>query len=458
MKKSSVKMLLIPLAVALGVVLPAWSGVRTPQAVDDPRGGPDPQGVSAGIFSLAASQACPGCVITEFRREPVVDNIVHYRLKVRIGPGPYDVIGLHRVVKEKRPFVPAQTRDGLFLLHGSVFGFEAAFLGNLTTGMMPPSHAMPVYLAKNGWDVWGMDLGWVFTPAGETDFSSYADWGLAKEVSQIRSGLAFARAGRGLTTGDWAPMNYMAWSYGAFLGYILLEDEAQMPEPQRLVKGFVIADIAFKIGDESARQTFCDWAALYHQMQDSGIYGDGSAAIFSTLGSLAIADPQGESPILPPLNNAQAILYFGAAPGIYLPYPSSFHLVAGTFGPDGMPTGLQYLQPDYFTHFALGAAPWAPTLTGVEQLDIWCGQVDSPFDDHLADITVPVLYLGAAGGVGETGIYSTTLLGSRDVTSLVVRAWPEGQEPMDVGHIDLFNADNAQDLVWQPVLNWLKRH
>ena len=39
-------------------------------------------------------------------REPVVGDIVHYSFKVRVGSGRYDIIGLHRVVKEKAPYRP----------------------------------------------------------------------------------------------------------------------------------------------------------------------------------------------------------------------------------------------------------------------------------------------------------------------------------------------------------------
>jgi hypothetical protein len=46
-----------------------------------------------------------------------------------------------------------------------------------------------------------------------------------------------------------------------------------------------------------------------------------------------------------------------------------------------------------------------------------CNELDLPYDDHLAEVKVPILYVGARGGFGEYGVYSTTLLGSRDVTA-----------------------------------------
>ena len=79
-----------------------------------------------------------------------------------------------------------------------------------------------------------------------------------------------------------------------------------------------------------------------------------------------------------------------------------------------------------------------------------------PYDDHLAEVKAPVLYVGARGGFGEYGVYSTTLLGSRDVTTHVVTLLPE--QPLDFGHSDLFWADNARTEVWEPIYNWVHSH
>lgn len=74
---------------------------------------------------------------------------------------------------------------------------------------------------------------------------------------------------------------------------------------------------------------------------------------------------------------------------------------------------------------------------------LFCGRIQLPFDDHLAKVRVPVLELGAAGGFGTKADYSTTLVGSKDVTRLVVRLLPGGQEATDFGYVDLWQARNA---------------
>ena len=59
---------------------------------------------------------------------------------------------------------------------------------------------------------------------------------------------------------------------------------------------------------------------------------------------------------------------------------------------------------------------------------------------------------------GEYGIYTTTLLGSTDVTTHVVSLVPAEARLFDFGHADLFLATDAPVLVWQPILSWLQTH
>ena len=78
--------------------------------------------------------------------------MAEYSFKVRVGAGPYDEIGVHRVVKEIAPNVPAHASRAVFFAHGDIWNFRAAFL----TG----AKSIPVFLAENGVDVWGIDFRW----------------------------------------------------------------------------------------------------------------------------------------------------------------------------------------------------------------------------------------------------------------------------------------------------------
>ena len=69
---------------------------------------------------------------------------------------------------------------------------------------------------------------------------------------------------------------------------------------------------------------------------------------------------------------------------------------------------------------------------------------------------VPVLYIGAAGGVGSLGLYTTTQVSSKDVTAFVVANGTEREN--EYGHADLLFAASAETRAWQPLAAWLRAH
>jgi len=65
------------------------------------------------------------------RQHRITDDVYHYSWQVRVGPGPFDVVGLHRVVKERSPNRPIRTRKSVFMLHGDFKDFAGCFLPGL---------------------------------------------------------------------------------------------------------------------------------------------------------------------------------------------------------------------------------------------------------------------------------------------------------------------------------------
>jgi hypothetical protein len=391
-------------------------------------------------------------------RQPLLNGIVHYSFKVRVGRGPYDVIGLHRVVKESRPYCPIKTKKNIFLQHGDGVGF-VKFLFGFESPSTPDDQSFAIFLARNGVDVWGIDHGWILVPMETTDFSFMAGWGMQREIDDLRIGLAVARASRLLTGSGCGKMNLLGYSSGVFTGYAYLNAETQFPESARNVGGFIAADCPYKDNDESNRAGACATAASLKSLIDSGTYVDtASGYLFLLMGQLARTDPDGESPVVPGATNRQAVLYLGAATHLFAPFPPFWHYWAGTFDESGVPTGLQYTTYDGMLDFLAIASPYEPLGFEYDVYSIWCDELDVPFDDHLANITVPVFYVGAAGGLGVTGLYATTLLGSSDVSSLIVKLHPDDEIALDFGHIDLFTAGNAQALAWTPILGWIQNH
>ncbi len=419
-------------------------------------------GGACSLARLTRGDLPAGCLASAVTRRPLAGDVVEYSATLRVGPGPHDVIGLHRVTRERAPFVPLAARRAVLLAHGDAWGFDAAFLANLATPGAAPDHAFPVFLARHGIDVWGIDFRWTLVPAATTDFAFMQDWGLATDVHDLGIALAVARAARLLEGDGTAKLFLLGWSRGGQTGYAYLDAETQVPGFLRQVRGFIPVDIFWKTDQEDLRQAACARAAGDRWALDTGTYQNASGQLFSTLGSLALTAPSAPSPILPGLTDREAALLAGSATFELLPPGQSFvpfyHFVGGTFAADGRPTGLSDTPERAWFDFERGASPYEPTRILLDGEETLCEQVDVPFDDHLGEIRVPVFYLGVGGGFGEYGLYTTTLLGSTDVTTRVVRRLPPAERALDLGHADIWNATAAPSLFWQPILDWIASH
>ncbi|HYU32016.1 MAG TPA: hypothetical protein VEW48_07625 [Thermoanaerobaculia bacterium] len=420
----------------------------------------------------AAQSTCPvaeslmfgstgSCLASDVQRRVLTGNIVEYTFDLRLGPGPYDVVTVHRVARESARFQPVPTDDSVFLLHGDIWGFRAAFLAD-------PARNLPVFLARNGVDVWGIDQRWIRVPAGETDFTFMKNWGFTHDIGDLYIALGVARGVRVATGDGLSRMHLLGWSRGGMIGYAYLNAESQLPPGLRNVAGFIPVDIYVKTNDEGFRQAACRRSAAQEAAWDAGQYQNASGALVQTIATLAATSPSGASPVFPGLTNHQAALLTGEATFVIFPPDQQpvpfYHFTGGTFAaapaPSGLPvpTGLLYTPEPTFMALLQGAAPDQPTRQLADAELVICDEEDVPFDDHLDDITNPVLYMGAGGGFGEYGIYTTTLLGSTDVTVRVVDLTPPDQRLFDFGHADLFLGTDAKTLVWRPILNWIRAH
>lgn len=396
-----------------------------------------------------------GNYLVSSSRTMVTGDIAHYAWQVRVGAGPHDIIGIHRVVKERSPCRPVRTRLNVFLQHGDGVGF-VKFLYGAMAPSVPDEQAFAVFLAQNGVDVWGIDQGWVLVPGETTDFSFMENWGMQRAINDLGVGLAVARASRLITGSGGGKMNLLGYSSGVFTGYAYLNAETQRPELLRNVSGYIPVDCPYKDNDESNLAGAQGTAAYYQSILDSGTYVDQNAGgLFLALGQLGQSDPDGASPIWPGATNLQAALYICSATYLLAPFPPAWHYMAGVFDETGTPTGLQYTTVDGMLDFLTLAAPYEAVRFEYDVYSIWGGATDVPWDDHVAEIDVPLLYVGAAGGLGRSGLYMTTLVGSADVSSVIAQLYPDSEVALDFGHIDIFTAQNAQGLVWAPILNWL---
>ncbi len=405
--------------------------------------------------SCAPELAATGCLVGEVERVQRSGDVHEYRFKMKVGPGEHDVIGLHRVVRESAPWTPVRAAKSVFLVHGDAWGFDGVYTPFAT------------FLASGGVDVWGIDLRWVNVPAGTTDFRFMKGWNLGMHVHDVRTGLAVARTVRWAGGGEGGRMNLLGWSRAALVAYATANLETRLPPALRHVGGLIPVDMVLEYAPEDgllreracARHARALVAYRNNHQYEGGLLGPAPGLMLQTVGTLAASHPGGNE-LSPSLTNRQLALVLGAATftnGDALTPVPFYHLVGGPFdAAPPLPTGLTWTPESAFFSLLQRAAPYQGFAEVVESEALLCGAPDLPYDDHLADISVPVLYVGAAGGFGTQGLHGLSLLGSTDRTVRLVRFFPDEARAQDYGHADLFLATNAAEEVWTPILQWIQ--
>ena len=154
----------------------------------------------------------------------------------------------------------------------------------------------------------------------------------------------------------------------------------------------------------------------------------------------------------PGLTNLQAAL--GIATYEYAEgFP--YHYLAGTFDAEGLPEGLQHTNVELWLDFMTNAPPFFPNCFTRDELISACGPEYAPWADHLSEVDLPVLLVSAAGGFGHLYVATLDLMVNADTQMLSVQLLPPEEAALDFGHVDVFTADNAPQLVWQPILDWV---
>src|SRR5690242_9394818 len=85
--------------------------------VADPASEPDAQ-------LDTAAQALGGITIT---RDHIAGDVYHYGFVIPVGDTPNATIAVHRVVRERAPWIPRRTTRAVMMLHGDFANFASNF-------------------------------------------------------------------------------------------------------------------------------------------------------------------------------------------------------------------------------------------------------------------------------------------------------------------------------------------
>jgi hypothetical protein len=132
-------------------------------------------------------------------------------------------------------------------------------------------------------------------------------------------------------------------------------------------------------------------------------------------------------------------------------------VLAGIFDGEAI-AGLRETRETFGETWFAAAAPHQSMREVAESDALWCAAPPLPLVIDLSRIEVPLYYLGAAGGFGEHGVFTTTRVRSRDITLDIVHRFGPERVAEDFGHGDLLFATDAPSLAWKPLANWILRH
>ncbi|HXV60475.1 MAG TPA: hypothetical protein VEK15_07270 [Vicinamibacteria bacterium] len=318
---------------------------------------------------------------------------------------------------------------------------------------------MAVFLAERGIDVWGIDLAWSLVPLDEQNLAFMGEWGLQRQVDEVSIALDLALSKRGKHKNR--GIHLLGYSLGGVIGYAFVNGEASLPCGRRRVKGWIPFDTSVKADDPAVTARACEMARATDAMLAGGILRDATNALAAQVGFLARTDPDGASPIFPGFTNRQVAIVVLALPSPEPPGVDNpaYHLFAGIFdATTSLPVDLAHVTPSFAFEWLERFGGGAPLQLLSDATHVVCGDIELPFDDSLSSVTTPVLYVGADGGVGASGVFSTTLLGSSDVTVTLVDLEPPTSDFLDFGHIDLATASSAGFLAWDHVADWIRSH
>jgi pimeloyl-ACP methyl ester carboxylesterase len=277
------------------------------------------------------SDAQPLGVSVNVTRDRIIGDVYHYGFVVRVGDGPNGRLRVHRVVRERAPFLPRASTSAVMMLHGDFATFATNFAPVLGT---PASSATGIatWLAQRGIDVWGFDRRWTQPPREGGDISDFNAMGIDQELGDIGSALGFARGIRLITDASVDRMTLVGFSRGGQLAYSYASQEAARPALQRHLKGLVPLDVYATLSpaDEDLRQFFCEAAFFEYQALADGEV-DTPNTLQIRIGALALEAPDDPTPfrgLYPGLTNHEVLLAFAGQTYFLFPASPLYHLNA----------------------------------------------------------------------------------------------------------------------------------
>lgn len=385
------------------------------------------------VMLMPTIAAAQGTFYTDYQVissvEESIGGLVRTVEIVQAGPNPIDRF---EVVHVRHPD-PSATRGSILLAPPLGTGFQ--FYENSDT--LAYRDSIAGFLATRGFDVWGYSqrvqgLAAGTCESGAADCSVMADWGLAQlaaDAEYVRTRIVADNPGRRPVVGG--------MSLGGMIGLAAINAN---PEAYRAA---IVLDAGLYTEDPVYQGMAAAGCEFLNDLLAAGIYYDGQQIAFlKAVNMLADLDPDGDSPVIPGLNNAQAwvTVLSVPVPGPTSPTPN-FIFNAG----DPLNGTLTYADPAYLHRNFYGFVNYL-TFASVRDGNCSMAGLDDTFTANLAAFTGPVFAVANGGGF-DTMVDDTLSL--MPAASVTLFTYP------DYGHQDIVFATDHFDHLEQPLLQWL---
>ena len=401
-----------------------------------------------------------------FEYKPLTGDINYYYAVLRVGSGPFDRIGITRVIKEQKVGQAVDGSAAAFFIHGIAHTFGTQFIIRAPDGTVDSLYpGIAPWLANQGLDVWGIDLRYTLVPSTTTVFNFMADWGMGVMRDDVLLATRLARFARQETCQQRGTLHLVGQSLGAALVYAVANEEAVSDEPD--IGDMIPVEAPYQVdrNDAAALGAVRFAENLYRGPLAQGVYQledpatvkfGGNQVVIAprAAGEAARSAPDTPSP-LPGMTNKQLALTIVRQP--WFP-PFSPHQAACLPDVPGIATSGRFTPTERIIDFLATTVPFSPRRLMADFFGMPAGNPELPYANHLAQVRIPSLYIGAAGGYHDWGRFTNSLLGSSDRKELIVHMLPDGQERNDLGHVEPFMANEAPSRVWQAVLEWIRSH
>ena len=379
-------------------------------------------------------------LLRNFKKTNLDQDIVHYQFEISVGEGEFDWVRIHRVVRENSPFQPVATTGDIIMIHGAIQDFDDIFF---TAGseVINEKTSSPFYLASNNLDVWGIDMGWTMVPMETQDFSFMEGWGIEKDVDHTLKALSIIRLLRGVSHQGFDRINLLGFSYSASVIYGAANKETQEHRIWRDIKGLIPVDSFLKSENENMQIDACSSVERIQKKLNNGLYVHPWGVGFIQLAALTLNSPDG-------FEICEQVNPFGLSDCNLT--NSQYYELLGTYGFFAGDQGkLLYTDPLRFFRMGVNLAPYWPRQIPYDTNACMCPSANVSYDDHLGEISVPILNISAGGGSNVFMTYTSSLTASKDITDQMVTGY---------GHADLWMAYDADIHVWNNLRQWLLNH